>query len=93
VPWWEELDPDLRADARALVTWIEIKGGTTRVTSVRRSLRGERRIAGPGVVSAHFVGRAFDLTIDPPWLSWAAGAMWRKWGGKWSHRDPIHFER
>lgn len=93
MPWWDELDPELRADARALCIWIKMKGGSTTITSVRRSLRRERRIAGPGVASAHLNGRAFDMTIDPPWLAWAAGALWKKWGGKWDHRDPIHFER
>ncbi len=91
--WWDELDPELRADARALAAWIKVKGGTTTVTSVRRSMRQERRIAGPGVVSAHHTGRAFDMDVEPAWLRWAAGAMWKAWGGKWSHKDPNHFER
>jgi len=91
--WWDELDPDIRSDARALVAWVQAMGGTASVTSVRRSLRAERRIAGPGFASAHHAGRAFDAVIDPPELARIAGMTWRRMGGKWSERDPIHFER
>lgn len=91
--WWDELDPSLRSDARALVAFVQAMGGVASVTSVRRSLRAERSIAGPGLASAHLVGRAFDVVIEPHELARIAGMTWRKMGGRWSERDPIHFER
>lgn len=91
--WWDELAPDIRADARALVGWVQAMGGSASITSVRRSLRAERRIAGAGVASAHFDGRAFDVVIEPAELARIAGMTWRRMGGKWSERDPSHFER
>lgn len=91
--WWDELDPEIRSDARALVAWVRAMGGTASVTSVRRSLRAERGIAGAGYASAHAVGRAFDAVIDPPELARIAGMTWRRMGGKWSEADPIHFEK
>lgn len=93
MPWWDELAPDLQADARALVAWVTAMGGTARVTSVRRSPRAERAIAGRGLVSEHASGRAFDLVISPLPLARIAGLTWRRLGGRWSERDPIHFER
>jgi hypothetical protein len=94
VSWWDELDPSLRSDARALVAWVQAMGGSVTVTSVRRSLRAERRIAGvSGYASAHHEGRAFDAVIDPPELGRIAGMTWRRMGGRWSEKDPSHFER
>jgi uncharacterized protein YcbK (DUF882 family) len=93
VSWWDELDHDLRADARALVSMIQAMGGSASVTSVRRSLRSERRLAGPGLASAHTTGRAFDVVIEPIELARVAGLTWRRMGGRWTEADPIHFER
>jgi hypothetical protein len=91
--WWHELDPDIQGDARALVAWVRAMGGSATVTSVRRSLRAERRIAGEGFASAHFEGRAFDVVIEPSELARIAGMTWRRMGGRWSEKDPSHFER
>jgi len=91
--WWRELDPELQADARALVALVSAMGGSASITSVRRSLRSERRIAGAGYASAHLTGRAFDAVIQPSELARIAGMTWRRMGGKWSEKDPIHFER
>lgn len=91
--WWDELHPDLRHDARALVAWVQAMGGTAAVTSVRRSLRAEAQIAGKGWESAHVIGRAFDCVITPSRLAIIAGLTWRKMGGRWSEKDPVHFER
>jgi uncharacterized protein YcbK (DUF882 family) len=93
VSWWDELDPDIRSDARALVAWVQAMGGSASVTSVRRSSRLERRIAGRGFVSEHLTGRAFDVVIEPTELAQIAGMTWRRMGGRWSEKDPIHFER
>lgn len=91
--WWDELAPDIRSDARTLVAWVQAMGGQASVTSVRRSQRAEARIAGAGYVSAHYEGRAFDCVIEPAELARIAGMTWRRMGGKWSEKDPIHFER
>lgn len=91
--WFDELAPDVRSDARALVAWVQAMGGSASVTSVRRSVRVERRIAGAGMVSGHVSGRAFDCVIEPPELARIAGMTWRRMGGRWSERDPIHFEK
>ena len=91
--WWGELDPEIQADARALVAFVEAMGGLASVTSVRRSLRAERKIAGAGYASAHVDGRAFDVSISPVELARVAGLTWRRMGGRWSERDPIHFEK
>jgi hypothetical protein len=99
VPWWDDLQADLQADARALVAYIEARGGTARVTSTRRSLAAERRLlrsAGvepDGLVSAHHFGRALDIEIHPRHLLPAAVALWRDMGHKWRPSDPIHFEQ
>lgn len=90
--WWDELDEEGRANARALVAFVQAMGGTAAITSVRRSLRQERRIAGPGYASAHAAGRAFDAIIEPRELARIAGMTWRRMGGRWSEKDPIHFE-
>lgn len=87
------MHPDLRYDARALVGWVRAMGGSASVTSVRRSLRAEALIAGKGFESAHVLGRAFDVVIEPPELAQIAGMTWRRMGGKWSEKDPEHFER
>jgi len=91
--WWDELHPDLRSDARALVGFVQAMGGTAHVTSVRRSLRAEALIAGKGWESAHVLGRAFDVVIEPRELGRIAGMAWRRMGGRWSEKDPEHFER
>jgi uncharacterized protein YcbK (DUF882 family) len=87
------LAPEIRADARALVSVVQAMGGAAAVTSVLRSVRAERAIAGPGMVSAHYFGRAFDLRIEPPELARIAGMTWRRMGGRWSEKDPTHFEK
>ena len=91
--WWDELAPEIRSDARALVAFVQAMGGTASVSSVRRSIRSERRIAGPGVASAHLTGHAFDCVISPLELARIAGMTWRRMGGRWSEADPIHFEK
>jgi hypothetical protein len=96
--WWNELVPELQADARALVASVGIVGGTARITSVRRSLAAERRLlraAGiepGGMVSAHHFGRAFDAEITPHSALVHAATLWRSMGHRWSPSDPVHFE-
>lgn len=47
--------------------------------------------------SKHELGLAFDLArpqVDPledPYLT-ALGSVWRRLGGKWNPKDPVHFE-
>jgi len=98
VSWWNELVPELQRDARALVEFVEFRGGTATVTSVRRSLAAERRllrsagVPAHGVASAHHFGRAFDAVIDPRPVLLQAAHLWRQWGHKWHPSDPVHFE-
>lgn len=47
-------------------------------------------VAPPGT-SMHEKGRAFDI-VGPPEVLWAAGMLWRQWGGQWSPSDEIHFQ-
>lgn len=97
VPWWTELVPELQADARTLVTFVESAGGSAQVTSVRRSLAAERRLlrsAGvepDGLVSDHHFGRAFDCVITPAPALKVAVLLWRAMGHRWSPKDPVHF--
>lgn len=93
--WYDELEPETRA--RALVWSSELRraGIGFFPVSVRRSLWTEQRIlrsAGvtcTGCASAHAIGRAFDAETSHPHR---AGGIWRRLGGKWSPRDPEHFE-
>lgn len=90
--------PELQKDARSLVAFVDLRGGTAEITSVRRSLAAERRLlrsAGvepAGLVSAHHFGRAFDVVITPGAVLQDAAALWRQMGHKWSIQDPVHFE-
>ena len=47
-------------------------------------------VAPPGH-SYHNYGRAFDAVGSPENLR-QAGALWRRMGGTWFERDPIHFQ-
>lgn len=91
-----ELHPVLRPYAEAIVSHYRF-----RVTSVYRSYseqlelwrnraRNPYPVAPPGR-SYHGVRRAFDVSGSRRDL-FAAGAVWRSWGGTWSESDPIHFQ-
>jgi hypothetical protein len=98
--WSSGLEPWLRPWAEWLVA-VAGAYGDVRVTSVRRSrtqqlaLWNNRHnnpypVAPPGS-SYHEYGRAWDM-VGPDWLLTWAGALWKSVGGRWSARDPIHFE-
>jgi hypothetical protein len=60
--------------------------------------RGARGLpALPPGSSLHEQGLAFDLArpgIDPfrDQLLPMLGEVWNSWGGRWSAKDPVHFE-
>lgn len=91
------LEPWLRPWAEWLVSMMP----GARVTSTYRSKTEQLKlwnnrannpypVAPPGA-SYHEHGRAFDVVAPPQVLAWA-GAVWRRVGGQWSARDPIHFQ-
>jgi hypothetical protein len=100
----ESLVPELREWARALVDFAGTQGLLPQVTSTlrtraeqtrlfRRWQRGEQLfgVARPGT-SAHEYGEAFDLVVTPFEYLRDLGAIWKRWGGGWAARDPVHFE-
>jgi LAS superfamily LD-carboxypeptidase LdcB len=97
-----QLVPQLRPYAAALLREAERRGSTVTVTSVRRSraeqralylryLRGQSRypVAPPGR-SDHERGLALDLVTTPD-INPQLGAVWVSWGGRWSPADAVHF--
>jgi hypothetical protein len=98
VTWIDDLESTTRGLAASWKREMDHRGIHVWIISTRRSARADRtlwRDAGflpdesAQWVSAHVEGRAFDaVTSDPE----AAGAFWRRLGGKWSRSDPEHFE-
>lgn len=103
---FEQLVPELRPYAEALLQALNDAGLNPRVTSTLRSSQTQRRLyetylkgasrypAAPPGWSPHEHGWAFDLSInDDSWLA-DAGDLWESWGGTWggNFHDPIHFE-
>lgn len=103
---FQQLVPELRPYAEALMQALTDAGANPRVTSTIRSIQTQKRLyeayiqgnsrypAAPPGYSAHEQGWAFDLSVnDDSWLS-DAGDLWESWGGTWGGRfnDPIHFE-
>lgn len=91
------LEPWLRPYADALTSYFP----QLRITSVYRSPTEQLRlwnnrahnpypVAPPGS-SYHEYRRAWDM-VGPQEQLELAGQIWRKWGGTWSPRDPIHFQ-
>jgi peptidoglycan L-alanyl-D-glutamate endopeptidase CwlK len=81
---------------------------SARITSTKRGAREQRALyaawvagrsrypaAAPGT-SKHERGLAFDIGGLSPRQLAQLGALWESWGGRWggrfSHSDPIHFE-
>jgi hypothetical protein len=101
---FNELIPELRAFASALVDLAGRAGLSPRVTSTIRSrtqqsrlyrayLAGRRRYpAAPPGTSAHEYGAALDLVVTPYDALYELGELWQSWGGIWSPKDDIHFE-
>ncbi len=99
-----ELIPEAQSFATALVDLAGRAGWLPRVTSVLRThsqqqrlydgfLRGESYypVVPPGR-SAHEYGFAFDLIADSAQHLHYLGRVWRRWGGRWSTHDEVHFE-
>jgi len=100
-----DLDPDLRAAATALVAAAGRAGLQPRVTSTLRSRAEQTRlyrrsqqglspypVAPPGT-SAHEYGWAFDLVVSPFDAIRDVGYTWQQWGGTWAgEKDLVHFE-
>src|SRR6516225_2689019 len=103
---FEQLVPELRPYAEALLAALGDAGLNPKVTSTLRSVQTQKRLyetyikgqsrypAAPPGWSPHEHGWAFDLAVnDDSWLP-DAGDLWESWGGTWGGRfnDPIHFE-
>lgn len=99
------LDPRLKPAANYLLRVLTASGLTYTVTSVYRSATAQAKLyaayragrsplpAAPPGRSLHQQGRAFDLQIFPyPQWQAAAGALWRRMGGRWYASDNVHFE-
>jgi hypothetical protein len=99
-----DLVPELRDAARALVDAAGAAGLQPRVTSTVRTSSEQRRLynrflAGDGGFpvlppgfSAHEYGWAFDMVVSPMEALADVGATWLDWGGGWSGGDAVHFE-
>ena len=100
-----DLDARIAPAAQYLVNYVNSAGYPVRVTSVYRSYTEQLKlwnnrannpypVAPPGR-SLHQQRRAFDVAAAPEVLAWM-GAVWESWGGRWGgrfgHPDPIHFE-
>lgn len=103
---FDQLSPDLKPYAEALMQALVDAGANPRVTSTLRSMQTQKRLyetylkgasrypAAPPGYSPHEQGWAFDIAVnDDSWLA-DAGDLWESWGGTWGGRfnDPIHFE-
>jgi hypothetical protein len=103
---FDQLAPELRPYAEALLAALNDAGASPRVTSTLRSVATQKRLydtyvagnskypAAPPGFSPHEHGWAFDLSVNNDgWLP-PAGDLWESWGGTWGgrFRDPIHFE-
>lgn len=103
-----DLDARFSPWADWLVAYGNYYGLGVRVTSTRRSISRQAQlyqdwIAGrspypaayPGT-SKHERGLAFDISTSHPDALLVLGRIWEsaggRWGGRFSARDPIHFE-
>lgn len=99
-----DLVPELRDPARALVDAAGRAGLLPRVTSTVRTSSEQRRlynrflagqsgypVAPPGT-SAHEYGMAFDMVVSPMDALADVGYTWQTWGGGWNGADAVHFE-
>src|SRR5467141_1339398 len=100
-----DLSPDLRDYARALVDAAAAAGLQPRITSTFRTPSEQGRLyrgflANPGRAypvappgySAHEYGEAFDLVVSPMEALADVGYTWQQWGGGWDGADAVHFE-
>ena len=102
---FEDLIPDLREPAAALLQAAGADGLLPQVTSTRRTRSAQERLyrrwqsglspfpAAPPGTSAHEYGYAFDMVVSPLEALADVGYTWEAWGGLWGgDRDPIHFQ-
>ncbi len=100
----DELVPELRDAAMALVDAAGAAGLLPRITSTVRSHSEQARlyrrylagqagfpVAPPGF-SAHEYGEAFDMVVSPMEALADVGYTWQQWGGGWNPADAVHFE-
>jgi len=100
-----DLSPDLRDYARALVDAAAAAGLQPRITSTVRTHSEQGRLyrgflANPGRAypvappgqSAHEYGEAFDMVVTPMAALADVGYTWKSWGGGWDGHDAVHFE-
>src|SRR5216684_6232978 len=101
---FDDLVPDLRDPAAALVDAAASAGLQPRVTSTVRTRSQQARlyrrylagaagfpVAPPGY-SAHEYGEAFDMVVAPMEALADVGYTWQQWGGGWNPSDAVHFE-
>lgn len=101
-----ELQPWLIPYAQYLLNVAAYNRLAVQVTSVRRSRAAQARLyqrylaglsslpAAPPGHSLHELGLAFDLVVAGDWRGpsqAALGAFWKRMGGLWSPKDPVHF--
>jgi hypothetical protein len=102
---FEDLIPEMREFATALVNAAGAAGLQPRVTSTRRSHAAQVRLyrryltglsplpAAPPGQSAHEYGYAFDMVVTPFEALEDVGYTWQTWGGIWpGAADPVHFQ-
>jgi D-alanyl-D-alanine carboxypeptidase len=99
-----DLVPELRDAASALVDAAGAAGLQPRITSTVRTSSEQRRLysrflAGEGGFpvlppgfSAHEYGWAFDMVVSPMDALADVGFTWQQWGGGWNPGDAVHFE-
>jgi hypothetical protein len=101
----DDLVPDLREYARALVDAAAAAGLSPRITSTVRTHSEQGRLyrsflANPGRAypvappgqSSHEYGEAFDMVVTPMEALRDVGYTWKSWGGGWDGHDAVHFE-
>lgn len=95
----DELDPKIRAHAKALVAWAEKMGWGPRVTSTYRSTARQRQLyrrfledvkagrpnmgAAKPGSSRHEYRMAFDVYLNNPAGLAEMARYWKAWGGTW----------
>src|SRR5260370_14445964 len=100
----DELVPELRDAAMALVDAAGAAGLLPRITSTVRSHSEQARlyrrylagqagfpVAPPGF-SAHEYGEAFDMVVSPMEALADVGYTWQQWGGGGNPADAVHLE-
>lgn len=101
-----DLQPWLAPYAEYLLDVAAYNRLTTQVTSVVRSREAQANLyqrwlnglsdlpAAPPGTSLHELGLAFDLVVSGDYRGpsqAALGAFWKRMGGLWSPKDPVHF--